>query len=363
MQNKSILGIFIGGMLVGGAMGFGTGQKVGKTSKPSEHSGPQTCSIDGGSSAPTQLVTIEGQNFTEDDLPGELKSAFYDTKHESHEKMAAQLKQFAAQVILAKQKDPKVDLNKMPPLQELLPKTEVSEAQLKQFYEENKARIPQGTTYEQVKPELQRYLQSQQASAGLQTQLAQFEKEGRFKIHIAEPAAPFVKLELAEQPTRGKADAKISLVEVSDYLCPHCQRAQGEVEEILKKHGDDIKFTQVNFALRPQELSGTLVRGAFCARKQSDDLFWKWHTAAFKPENTANKDEKAVVSALVKIVGLNDADFQKCLGSDEAKNFLEQTSEKMRGYGVSGTPTFFINGQRLGHGSVQVAVEAALQKK
>ena len=106
---------------------------------------------------------------------------------------------------------------------------------------------------------------------------------------------------------------------------------------------------QINFALRPTQLSGALVEGAFCASKQSSEAFWKYHDVAFsKSAGTMNDAyDVAKVKPVAEGAGLNVSDWEACMKTQEPKDFVKKTQEVVNGLGVTGTPTFFLNNQRL----------------
>ena len=141
------------------------------------------------------------------------------------------------------------------------------------------------------------------------------------------------------------------MVEISDYLCPHCQQSYPDVKAALKELGNDVKFVQINFSLRPSKLSGSLIEGAYCASQQGDEQFWKYHDAAFaKKWGTMNDGaDLAKAEEIGKEAGLDAAKLKECLNGEGAKKFVTETNEVVSSLGVTGTPTFFVNGRRLAH--------------
>jgi protein-disulfide isomerase len=346
----NIVGILVGGIALGGTFGFAAASRSGTSAKGPAPSEPLTCSAGGAQPGDSGLVEVNGKKFTREDLPQDIRSALYETEHESHEKMAGALKEFALRLALASEKDSKVSPDKLPPLQELLPPSKPDEATMKSLYEANKAQMPPGTTFEQVKPQIEQYLARQSTSTAMQGKMAELEKAGKIKILVQEPIPPVVTIDLEGFPSQGPKDAVVTVVEASDYLCPHCQRMQPEVEAAVKEFDGKIRFVQANFALNPEGLSGMLAQGAFCAQKQSLDAFWKFHHEAFGAKQVPPAEAQKETIALAEKAGVKNADFEKCLGSDEAKSFVSKSVERMSAVGVTGTPTFFINGRKMGHG-------------
>lgn len=297
-------------------------------------------------------VQVNGKTVKEDQLPTDLRSEIFERRNEAHHGIERALKAYGVRLALAQEKDKNVKPENVPPLEQLLPVPAPSEADLKKVYEENKNRLPPGTTYDAVKDQVKEFVTAQARQKAIETKLNELEKSGKLKVLVQAPTAPKVNLDLAGYPARGPAKASTTVVEVADYLCPHCQQTQPEVEAMMKELGNKVRFVQVPFALRPDGLSGTLARGAFCAMKQGDDAFWKYHETAFKmtseqklavgePANTAKAKEFA------QKAGLDLGKWEPCLDSAEAKKLVADSNVKMEAAGVQGTPVFFLNGQRL----------------
>jgi protein-disulfide isomerase len=267
---------------------------------------------------------------------------------------------------LARAKDSKVDPKKLPPIDSLIKGKEPSEAEAKAFFESNKAKLPPGGTFEQFKPDIVRHLTQQSTQSAFKAKLEELEKQGKLKIIALAPEAPVVNFDLSKYPAKGPQDAPVTLVEASDYLCPHCQQEQPAVEAVLKEFAGKIRFVQVNFALRPDGLSGELARGAHCARKQGDEAFWKFHSKAFEMrfEQSPTPDRGKVLD-VAKGAGLDAKILEQCLATAEPKAAVEQAVAAMSDVGVHGTPTFFLNGRKLhtDHVSLKDAVRAALDAK
>src|SRR6185503_11819576 len=145
-----------------------------------------------------------------------------------------------------------------------------TDAEMKAVFEQNKSRLPPDTSFEKIKPDIERYLKNQKLGEALRAKNEELKAKNRVAILMPMPVAPKVDLNVAGLPVKGPATSQNTLVEVADYVCPHCQATQPEVEQLVKDLGDKMKFVPVNFSLRPDGLSGTLARGAYCARQQGD---------------------------------------------------------------------------------------------
>jgi protein-disulfide isomerase len=267
--------------------------------------------------------------------------------------MEAVLTQYALRLSLAREKDKDAKPDALPPFEELLGVAKPTEDEIKQLYEANKARLPQGMTYEQVKPDIEKFVTSQKMQAAVHEKMDALRAGGKFKLLLPAPVAPVVALDLKGFPAKGLAAN--TLVEASDYLCPHCQQSQPEVDATVKELGDKVKFVQVNYSLNPDGLSGVLARGAYCAQQQGDEAFWKYHEAAFKTAvakgwKTSDPAAKEPLAEVATAAGIDGAKLDACVDTPEAKSFVSAAADQFQKAGVSGTPTFFLNGRKLSLG-------------
>ena len=351
MDNKKMPLVVIVTLIIGGAIGWGLGKtgSVGpnKISLNNEKN-IGSCTAGGENSLEEKILKIDNKTYTFQDLPDNLKHTIFDLKNEGHSKSLRYYQEFALRVALAK------DLNKegkLPPMKDLMPEMQVSDQEIKDFFEKNKNRMPPNSNFETMKANLSRYLKNQKLFSWFEKELKALEKTGRLQILAKAPAAPKINISLKGHPSTGPEKAKYTLVEASDYLCPHCQTVHKEVKTVLEKFKNKLKFVQINFSLRPNQDSGTYIRGAHCAHKQSEGLFWKYHHMTFERLATSGKDDKesAFNKALkvAKQVGVNEKDFRSCLTSESSKQAILATNEKLSAAGIHSTPTFFLNNKRV----------------
>lgn len=358
------LGVVIGGVVIGAVAGVGGTlavlEKQGKmsTGSPSASSSSETCAIEGAASsgsASGSLFAVDGQSYGAADLPADVQDVLFQVESQAYSSKRDFLEDVALRVALAKDKSGDVDTTQLPTLSDLIGPSEPSEEEMKDFYEKNKKNLPPDASYEQIKPQLKQFLANRSLSSDVSKRVSELEKAGRLSFAFVAPVPPLVDLPVADYPSKGGAAAAVTLVEVSDYLCPHCRNVKTEVTEVLKEFGDQIRFVQVDFALRPSGLSGVLVKGGYCARKESEETYWKYHDKAFEvPLDAAQsvspdaaKEFKNHAVAAAKDVVSDVAAFETCLDSPEALGHVTKTNQVFSEKGVSGTPTFFLNNRKL----------------
>lgn len=359
MKEKNVVGIVAGSLILGGALGAGS--MLALKRKSADTGG--ICSISGGSSQ-QGIFSLDGNVYSANDLPDEGKDHLFQIQNQAYEGTLNFSKELALRISLAQEKDKNVDVKKLPPMRELLAVGDVSDEEAKKFFEANKANLPPGTKLEDVRPQLEQYLANQRVGEQSRSKLQELLDSGRMKLLVSPPSAPVVQLDLAGYPAKGNLTGGVTVVEISDYMCPHCRTMKPEMEKILSNK-KNVKFVQINYALNPAGLSGSLARGAHCAQQENQESFWKYHDGAFKVPSAALKsktpDEEAIKVAQGS--GLNLEPFKACLGSPEAAKAIADTNAAMQNYGISGTPTFFVNNRRVvpnGTDSFPAVIEKAI---
>lgn len=346
--------LLVGGLGIGGTVGYVMGMDSGKAAaiQPVREGAATTGADSQG------LFVIDSKVYTADDVDAELKNRLYSTDKESYHKKEGMLKEYSLRLVLAAEKGKGKD-GELPPLDELLPEAKVTEASMKEFFEQNKSRLPPDAKFEDFKPRLEQFLMRQEQANVFQKTYDKYADAGKIKLLVSHPIAPIVDIPVDKYPQLGKASAPNVLVEVSDYLCPHCQQTHTEIKKALKELGDDVKLVQMNFSLRPGKLSGSIIEGAYCASKQGNEEFWKYHNVAFEPKWGGMNDEADLEKpkAIAKEAGIDVEKLSACLTKPETKAFVKETGDIASSLGVTGTPTFFMNNRRvsLGHGGGDLA--------
>jgi protein-disulfide isomerase len=146
-----------------------------------------------------------------------------------------------------------------------------------------------------------------------------------------------------EDHIEGDVNAPCTLVEYGDYQCPHCGRAYPIVKRVQKHFGKRLRFVFRNFPLNeihPQ--AETAAETAEFAAAQGK--FWEMHDALFENQS---RFSPAFFPELAQKLGLDAADLRDALGTEKYRAHVRSDFMSGARSGVNGTPTFFINGQRL----------------
>ena len=145
----------------------------------------------------------------------------------------------------------------------------------------------------------------------------------------------------------GEADAPITLIEVSDFGCPHCRSFhQTTAPSIIEEY---VETGQAKWVFVPYALSDTTLpaaNAAMCAKEQ--DAFFEFTEAMFAQESQQESLTQDGFLAAAETAGLDTAPFSDCVINGRYNNTIRANQQAARNIRVTGTPTFFINGEKLG---------------
>lgn len=214
---------------------------------------------------------------------------------------------------------------------------EPTDAQVESLYQKARSRIPQGMSYEDVKPQLRQAVMRELRAKRAREVFAQLKDEAGFKLLMAAPEKPRKPVDTSG-PSRGANDAKVVIVEFADFECPYCTKAHETLLEVMKAYEGKVRVVFKHYPLAFHPKAPRAAAAAWCAGDQGK--FWEFHDALFA---SGELDEDAL-KMQAKSVGLDDAKFSKCLESPSAMEAVKRDLNAGKTAGVDGTPAFFING-------------------
>jgi len=158
------------------------------------------------------------------------------------------------------------------------------------------------------------------------------------------PLAPekVAKIAAGEAPAFGPADAKVTIVEFSDFQCPYCSRAASVAHQVKEKYSDKVRFVFRQFPLSFHQNAHEAAEAALAANAQGK--FWEYHDKLFANQSALDRPS---LEKWAKETGLNVDAFKKAL---DAKTFASTVDAEMKlgeEVAVEGTPTMFLNGARV----------------
>jgi protein-disulfide isomerase len=161
--------------------------------------------------------------------------------------------------------------------------------------------------------------------------------------HLQEPQllSDPVAIPVAGAPITGPSSAPITLVEFSDFQCPYCAAAVGQIKEVLKLYPSQVKLIFKQFPLETHPQADLAAAAAVAAQKQGK--FWEMHDAMFA--HPGDLSRRAIL-AMAQQNGLEMKRFEEDIDSTAVREAVVRDVQDGNRAGVEGTPTLFVNGQR-----------------
>lgn len=149
-------------------------------------------------------------------------------------------------------------------------------------------------------------------------------------------------IKIGNSPVRGAKDAKVTLVEFSDFQCPYSKRAMPLIEKLLKAYPDDLQHVYKNFPLGFHKQAMPAAKACLAAGRQGK--FWEmWELLFENPKKLGDEDLKEYA----RKVGLDMQKFEKDFKGDEVEKLVQEDLAEAKKAQVTGTPTLFLNGKRV----------------
>lgn len=213
----------------------------------------------------------------------------------------------------------------------------VTEDQVKQFMEANKAKIPANDPG--IKEKVHSFLENQ----ALKLAKTKYHEDlaSRYKVEILLEEPRYV-VTGPQDLSRGLSTAPVTIIEFSDFECPYCRKAQAVLGKLKDTYGDKLRFVFRHYPLPFHKLAPKASEAAMCANEQGK--FWDFHDALFADSQSLAVDALKELATKLK---LDTAKFDECLTSGRHVSRISSDSAEGQQLGITGTPTFFINGLKL----------------
>lgn len=284
------------------------------------------------------LAMVDGQQITEADVyqqaAAELQNLDREYNQNRHQLIEAKLRQTVQDRMVEAEAKAK-GVSKEQLLADAVKSAAVTDADVDKFYEENKSQIPRPK--EQVAPQIKQYLE-QQRQREAQTAFIQ-SLEAKYKAdYLLEP----IRVQVASEgfPSKGPANAPVTIVEFSEFQCPFCSRVVPTLEQVRAKYGDKVRVVFRHFPLAFHQNAQKASEASMCANDQGK--FWEMHDAMFANQQALGVDQLKEQAAKL---GLNAESFNSCLDSGKHAAAVKADLDAGTAAGVSGTPAMFVNGR------------------
>ena len=294
---------------------------------------------------PTPVATLNGQTITLGELDTEVAGQLREMEDQRYQIRHQGLEQLITRRLFqAAAKRENID-EKAWTAANIDDKVEpVSAEHVKAFFEERQGQLPPGAKLEDYRDRIVNYLEQQSRFERRKSIIADLRKDAKVDIMLKAPDKPRVQV-AAIGPSRGPADAKVTIVEFSDFECPYCRQGHTLVEEVMKKYDGKVRLVFRHFPLLSMHPHAKkAAEASLCADAQGK--FWPMHDALFDAAGQ-NQLEVPQIKAIAMKLSLDKAAFDKCLDGGEQAKKVEADLADAEKAGVNGVPAFFINGVEL----------------
>ena len=168
-------------------------------------------------------------------------------------------------------------------------------------------------------------------------------------------------LDVSQAPSKGPADAPVTIVVFSDFQCPYCARIGSIIDSVRESFPGKVKSVFKHFPLSSHPFSGVAAQAAVAAGAQGK--FWEFHDLLFQNYNRLNEQ---IIDDIRLSLNLDPTRFEQHKQAPQTLARIARDKQEGEDAGVHGTPTVFVNGRmvnRPNFDGIKAAVEAALEAK
>jgi protein-disulfide isomerase len=157
-------------------------------------------------------------------------------------------------------------------------------------------------------------------------------------LRLAPPRAP---ISMKDVAVRGVANPQVTLLEFADYECPYCQQVQPILAKIEAEFNGKVGFAYKDFPLPMHPDAQKAAEASHCAGAQGK--YWEYHDLLF----TSKQLDPAALKNHARDLKLDTKAFDTCLDTGEMAGVVKDQGSEAEALGISGTPSFFVNGRAV----------------
>ena len=302
------------------------------------------------------LATLNGSSITSADIENALKPLVYSIQDQVYSARKQSLDVKINDVLLDQEAKKKNITAEALFDAEILPRVkQVTEMDARAFYEKNRDRAR--GSYAQLRSQIIEYLQTREQGAAAAAYAEQLRKGATVQVFLRPPDPPVLEVSIENRPWTGGANARVTIVEFTDFECPSCAATQPVLEDLIKQYGDRVKLAARSYPLDQHKHAFKAAEAAEAAREQGK--YWEYTALLFKNQKALEIDKlKEYASQL----GLDRKKFDDALDSGKFTDAVKHDVAEGDKLGVDATPTVFINGKRVidkTQDGLKSAIEAA----
>ena len=232
----------------------------------------------------------------------------------------------------------------------------ITDADIQKVYDENRDRVGTSTVAD-LKASITQFISGNRDAQNLAILIGELKAAGPAVSIALDPPRYDVEI-AAHDPSRGPADAPVTIVEFSEYQCPFCARVTPTLKALEQKYGGRIRFVFKDFPLQNHLQAPKAAEAAHCAGDQGK--YWELHDRLFANQQLLQVPELKKHAAAV---GLDQAAFDQCLDGGKHTNDVQADIDLGTRMGVGSTPTLYINGRIVTGAQPQGVFESIIDEE
>jgi protein-disulfide isomerase len=304
------------------------------------------------------LAIVEGKQITAGEVETNLRAFIYTVQQNIYQIRKGALDVKINDTLLGMEASKLNTTTKALLDKEVLGKVKVvTDADAQAFYDKYKDKMP--GTFDELKPKIVTYLHDQELREAETSYADHLHKAASIQVFLKAPVPPTFTIATDNRPSRGSADAPVTIVEFTDFQCPVCARTEPIIDQLLTEYGDKVRLVVRDFPLDRHENAFIAAQAAESAARQGK--FWEYTAILFKNQTELSADK---LKAYASQVGLDRSKFDGDLDSGKYADVVRKDMKDGDKLGVDATPTIFINGRKVegdkSHDALKTAIDEAL---
>jgi protein-disulfide isomerase len=211
-------------------------------------------------------------------------------------------------------------------------------------------------SYEAVRPQVLEHIREGRRDKAKAAYIDGLRKQANITVLLMPPETS---VDIAGSDVRGPRDAEVMVVEFADYECPYCEKVNPYMQQLRKEYGDKVAIVFKDFPLPMHHKAQKAAEAARCAGEQGK--FWQYHDVLF---NSGGALGVLQLKEHARVLKLDGERFDQCLDNGEMAAVVKKDLEEGKSLGLTGTPSFFVNGHffsgAVDYGLVKQMVEQQL---
>lgn len=298
----------------------------------------QTPFVFSDSNQPGVMAKFNDTIIQESDLIKGIETDIYEEEYKIYQMKMDRLKQIVSEKLIAADSKSK-GLTKEQYFEKNVYES-VSEKEIDSFIKDRN--LPQDQITKEIRERIKTVIQGDKNAKAVDVWINKKMGSEKINVFFKKPTRPRFDVKIGDSSILGSPDAKVKIVEFSDFQCPHCSRAKVFLDDVKKKYKNDVAIVFKHYPLPFHTQARVASNAGLCAKSLNPDSFWKLYDYMFTNQTKLSEQD---LKEQAKKIGLDPAKFNACLDAKTYDQVIQSDINHGNDVGVKSTPTIFINGQ------------------